>query len=121
MGINIQEKILLAKKRGIFTSKHFEVLSKIEDDGIEAVLDITDKYKIVRSGNKSTIIPVKSLTVSDLYNNVVIDTLGNIYRPTNDNKQLYFNVVKFAKLFDEGFNLADKIKKTYDTFVHHNI
>ena len=121
MGIHMQEKILLGKTRGVFSQKQLEVLTKIEEDGINAVLEITDKYKIMCIGKKSTIVPVKSLTLGDLYNNIVIQTLDKVYRPTNDNQRLYFNIVQFAKLFDEDFNLAEKIKKSYESFIHHDI
>ena len=114
LGINMQEKILLAKQRSSFSSKWHEVLLKLEDDGYEGVLEISDKYKITRVGKKSTMCRFKNLTLSDLHNSVVIDSLENVYRLTENKKNFYFNMTRFLEILDEKFNLAEKVKKGYE-------
>jgi len=110
-GVNLQEKILLGKACNAFDNKQLEMITKIENDGLSTVLEISNKYKLIRKNNKKHLDIRKHLTVSDSYNNVVIDELKGVYRPTADDKKCYFYIDRFVKIFDEEYNLAEKIKK----------
>lgn len=115
LGINLQEKVLYAKSRNMFTSEQTKNLEKIENDGFFSILEIADKYQVHRQKNgKSVIGKEKCLTLGNEVNKIVIDNLKEVFIPTPDNKQLYFNAHKFIKIFNDNYNLAEKIKLAFE-------
>ena len=115
LGANLREKIYVAQKNHIINVKHLQVISKIQDDGLDVVLDISDKYVIKRSAEQSILQRNKRLTISDEQNNdIVIDNLEKVYRPTDDNQQFYFSLKNLAELFNDDYNLAEKIRNGYN-------
>jgi len=115
LGINLQEKVLYAKSRNMFTSEQTKNLEKIENDGFFSILEIADKYQVHRQKNgKSVIGKEKCLTLGNEVNKTVIDNLKEVFIPTPDNKQLYFNAHKFIKIFNDNYNLAEKIKLAFE-------
>jgi hypothetical protein len=116
LGLNLQEKVLLAKQRNLFSKEHLANLEKIENDGLFASLDITKTYTIHRRKNgKSIIIPTRHLTLENQASRVKIDSLNNVYVPTSDNNNVYFYIHKLIKIFSNEYNLAEKIKQAFET------
>jgi len=112
LGANIQDKILLCQKRNMFTPERIANLMKIEDDGLDAVLDIYDTLDIRRTQNNKALLTVKKyLTLNKQGQKTIISKMEGVIEPTSDNKKSYFRLHKFIKFFDNEFNLADKIQK----------
>lgn len=117
LGAEFQEKVLYAKSKNIFTKEQMHNLEKIENDGLMAVIDISDKYLIHKYNNgKSAFDVLKCLTLGNGNFKTIIADLSDAYKPTSNNKKRYFFVHKFVKIFDNDFNLAEKIKQTFNSF-----
>lgn len=113
LGVNMQEKILLAKHRGILSSEQLRNLSKIEDDGLNVVLEISNRYFIKKdSSNKGLLDLQKHLTLSNYRKSINIVNMKGIIEQYSKTKDV-FHMQKFIKLFNDDFNLADKIEKGY--------
>lgn len=111
LGINMQEKVLLAKQRGMLTQAELNNLSKIESDDLNAVLEITNRYFIVKNkDNKGLLNFKKYLTLSNGRKSVDICDMKGIIEAHTKNKD-FFHMHKFVKLFNDDFDLAGRIEK----------
>lgn len=120
LGINMQEKILLAKQRNLFSQEQLANLNKIENDGIEAFLDIATKY-IIHSTNKrkGTMQVHRHLVLKNDFNKTSITNVDDLYRELGNNK-ISFLMHKFTHLFDDKFALAEKIKTAWETLSNNS-
>ncbi len=114
LGLKMQEKVLFAKQKGMFSPEQLRNLERIESDGLDAVLEIVNKYKIKKVNNKSIILNNECLTVGNGYKNENICELNDIVVPTSDKRLSRFLMYKFIKLFNNDFNLAEKIQAGYN-------
>ena len=115
MGLNLQEKIHLCRDKGFFNSEQTRNITKIEDDGLNVVLDIVDKYVIKRVKNKNQLEISKCLAVISEGNKVIIDSMDQIYKRSSNNNLFNFLSHQFAKLFNDEYKLAEKIKSAYES------
>ena len=116
LGINMQEKVLLAKQRGLFSKEQLANLEKIEGDALDAVLEISKKYVIHSVNNKKGILETRwHLTLHNGPEKTNIVSADSIYRPTNSNNNIIFLPHKFVKLFDNDFSLAEKVKAAWNS------
>ena len=119
IGANIQEKILLCKSKNRFSAVNDKNLLKIEDDGLPAVLEIVNKFKLKKIINKRNIPHTKTLDLIVKGKGYTIDKLENVFTGNHNDSILCFNCLNFAKLFSEEYNLAEKIKMTYKSIIEN--
>ena len=110
LGLKMQDKVLLAKQRNMFSAEQLNNLERIENDGLDAVLEIVNKYKILRKNDKGIVLDNECLTISNGRNNRTISSMKDIIVPTYDKKKRYFHMNKFVKLFNDDFKLFEKIQ-----------
>ena len=117
--INMQEKILLAKQRNLFSKEQLANLAKIENDGFEALLDIAQKFVIHSSKRqKGTMRTHKQLILKDEFNKTPIADIDDIYRYIDKNKASFL-MHKFTHLFDDSYELPQKIKIANETLLNN--
>lgn len=115
LGINMQEKVLLAKQRGLFSKEQLANLEKIEEDGLDAVLDITRKYAIHSINNKKGVLKTHwQITLNKGTERTDVADVDSMYRPHTDDNKVIFMPTKFVKLFDNDFSLPEKVKAAWD-------
>lgn len=120
LGINLQDKILLARQRNIFTKEQLTNLEKIENDGLEVFMDIAKKYMIhPNKQGKSFMKGHQYLVLGNEVKNTVIANIDHIFRDIGNNKAVFL-MHKFTHLFDDSFALADKIKTAWDTVLNNS-
>lgn len=111
LGLNMQEKILLAKQRDILSSEQLNNLAKIENDGLNVVLEITNKYFLRKNkDNKGLLNLEKFVTLSNGRKSVDISDMKDIIEVHAKNKNSFY-MHKFVKLFNNDFDLFGKIEK----------
>ena len=112
LGLELQEKLLLAKSRSMLSREQLRNLTRIEDNGSNTVLDITKKILIKNFGTKKSSAEIKRiLSLKNNTDAIEIDDLSHIYTPTPSGNQIAFNLHKFLRLFDDKFDLPSKIQQ----------
>lgn len=115
IGKELQEKILLAKSRKLFTKEQSVILKKIEDDGLDAVLELSNKIVIIKQNGKKGVVdmmPVLSLKKENKSHDIADMSFSFTKIPLK--KQSIFHIHKFLRIFNEDFNLPEKIKKAWE-------
>ncbi len=113
LGVRMQEKVLLAKQRNMFSSEQLKNLERIENDGLDAVLEIVNKFKILRKKDKGILLSNECLTIGDGHNHTAISDMNEIIVATPDKKKSYFHMHKFVKMFNDDFKLPEKIQEGF--------
>lgn len=114
-GINLQEKIMLAEKRRMLSKEQLENLNKIEDNGINAFLELADKYVVKSVNNKKGTMEVKKvLNLANEYDKIGIADVSFAYSPTAVKNRYVFHINKFLNIFNDDFNLAQKIEQAWE-------
>lgn len=115
LGLELQEKVILAKNRGMFSKKQLANLEKIEDDGILASLDLYKKFIIKKQNNKKgTMVAKKILILKDGTNKVDIADLSHVFEPVPNTNRVVFHINRFLSIFNDEFNLPQKIQQAWE-------
>ena len=115
LGINMQEKVMLAKQRNAFSKEQLTNLEKIEEDGFIALLELYDKYVIKTVNNKKGIMTTqKVLNLVKEGHKVELADVTFAYDSTSYKNKLVFFTNKFLKIFNDDFNLAQKIEQAWE-------
>lgn len=114
-GVNLQEKVLLAEKRHVLSNEQLTNLHKIEDNGINAILELGDKYVIKSVNNKKGTMTVKKiLNLATEGNKIEVADVSFAYEPTVTKNKFIFFTNKFLNIFNDDFNLAQKIEQAWE-------
>ena len=112
LGINLQEKIVLAQSRNALSKEQLANLRKIEENGNNLLLEIGDKFVISSVNNKKGIMKIKKvLNLTDGINKVEIADVSHAYEDSNTRNKFIFRIEKFLKIFNDNFNLDQKIEQ----------
>lgn len=113
IGPELQEKILLAQKRQMFSKEQFENLQKIKNDGINAVLELTKKIIIKKTHNKNVLEAKRIISLKSDNKSYEIMDISDVFEPVKSREKVIFHVHKFIKIFDDQFNLPLKIQQAW--------
>ena len=117
LGVNLQEKIILAQSRNAFSKEQYANLHKIEDDGKNLFLELADRYVISSVNNRKGIMKIKKvLNLTDGINKVEIADVSHAYEDSNTRNKFIFRIERFLKIFNDDFNLSQKIEQASEKF-----
>ena len=110
----MQDKVMLAKQRNMFNTEQLANLVKIENDGLDAALDIATKYVIRAQGKTKGVMKLQNiLALNNGFKREELYNMDNIIQSIPNTTKSYFHMHRFIKLFDDDFKLFEKIQEAW--------
>ena len=109
-GVGLANRLMQVDERKMLNPEHIANIEKIKNDGNTFILDLTDKYKIVKKNNAKGIFKkFLYLTLSDVNGKEVeLKDMTDVLTPFAKDKNV-FHISKFLKIFESEYKLADKV------------